>query len=100
MVIAGVVGRPHGLDGSFYVVEPQVDLLAAGQTVTLAGAARAIVRRAGTDQRPIIRVEGCEDRDGARALRGQQLVVDGAERPPLGPGEWWTRPSPRRRRCR
>ena len=89
MAIVGLVGRPHGLDGSFYVIEPRVALLAAGRTVTLAGAERAIVRRAGTDRRPIIRLEGCEDRDGAQALRGQELLVEDAELPPLGPDEWW-----------
>ena len=47
------------------------------------------MRRAGTDRRPIIRVEGCDDRDGADALRGQLLEVEALERPPLGPDEWW-----------
>jgi len=87
--VAGVVGRPHGLDGSFYVGEPEVALLALGTTVTLGGSERAIVRRAGTDRRPIIRVEGCDDRDGAEALRGQALEVPTPARPPLGPDEWW-----------
>ena len=89
MAVAGVVGRPHGLDGSFYVGEPDASLLVLGVTVTLAGSERAIVRRAGTDRRPIIRVEGCDDRDGADALRGQQLHVDAGPRPALGPDEWW-----------
>jgi 16S rRNA processing protein RimM len=86
---AGRVGRPHGLDGSFYVGEPQPALLKVGASVTIAGQPRAIVRRAGSDQRPIIRVEGCADRDGAAALRGQELEVDAAALPPLGPDEWW-----------
>ena len=89
MAIAGLVGRPHGLDGSFYVGEPQPALLELGMRVTLAGTPRAIVRRAGTVQRPIIRVEGCEDRDGAAALRGQELLVETAALPPLGEDEWW-----------
>ena len=89
MAIVGVVGRPHGLDGSFYVIEPRVALLEPGRTVRLAGVERAIVRRAGTDQRPIIRLEGCADRGGAQALRGQELLVEDSELPPLGPDEWW-----------
>jgi 16S rRNA processing protein RimM len=88
-VIAGVVGRAHGLDGSFYVGEPQAALLTIGRNLTIAGTARTIVRRAGTDQRPIIRLDGCEDRDSADALRGQQLHVEDAARPELGPDEWW-----------
>jgi 16S rRNA processing protein RimM len=89
VALAGRVGRPHGLDGSFYVGEPDASLLALGVSVTLAGGERTIVRRAGTDRRPIIRVEGCDDRDGADALRGQQLHVDAGPRPALGPEEWW-----------
>ncbi|HZL54933.1 MAG TPA: ribosome maturation factor RimM [Solirubrobacteraceae bacterium] len=89
MAEAGRVGRPHRLDGSFYVVEPKVELLTLGASVTVGGAAREIVRRAGTDRHPILRVEGCENRDGAEALRGQQLEVESSERPPLGPDEWW-----------
>jgi len=89
VAVAGVVGRPHGLDGSFYVGVPDASLLVLGATVTLAGSERAIVRRAGTDRRPIIRVEGCDDRDGADALRGQQLHIDSGPRPALGPDEWW-----------
>ena len=89
MAVAGVVGRPHGLDGSFYVGLPDASLLVLGATVTLAGSERAIVRRAGTDRRPIIRVAGCADRDAADALRGQQLHIDSGPRPALGPDEWW-----------
>jgi 16S rRNA processing protein RimM len=89
VVVAGLVGRPHGLAGSFYVGEPRVALLTVGVQVTLGGRERAIVRRAGTDLRPIIGVEGCEDRAGADALRGQPLEVHSAVLPPLGPDEWW-----------
>jgi 16S rRNA processing protein RimM len=88
VVSAGLVGRPHGLDGSFYVAEPKLELLVVGATVSVGGTPRVVVRRAGTDERPIIRLEGCQDRDGAEALRGQRLEVD-AELPPLGPDEWW-----------
>jgi 16S rRNA processing protein RimM len=89
VAIAGIVGRPHGLDGSFYVGAPEVALLALGTTVTLGGSERSILRRAGTDRRPIVRVEGCVDRDGAEALRGQQLHVEAGARSALGPDEWW-----------
>ncbi len=86
---AGRVGRPHGLDGSFYVTRPRPRLLRLGVAVTFAGQTAPIVRRAGTDERPIIRVEGVEDRAAADALRGSELVVDGADAPVLGEGEWW-----------
>lgn len=88
-VDAGHVGRAHGLDGSFYVTRPRADLLTAGATVTVAGAARRIERRAGTDERPIVRLEGTSSREDAEALRGEALLVARAELPALGDDEWW-----------
>jgi 16S rRNA processing protein RimM len=86
---AGRVGRAHGLDGSFYVTGARPRLLAAGARVTLAGTAREIVRRAGTDQRPIVRLQGVESRDAVTSLRGQELTVERGDTPPLEDGEWW-----------
>ncbi|TMK27455.1 MAG: 16S rRNA processing protein RimM [Actinobacteria bacterium] len=86
---AGRVGRPHGLDGSFYVSGARSRLLSAGTVVALAGRERAIVRRAGTDQRPIVRLEGVEDRAAAQELRGLELTVRAPQAPVLGEGEWW-----------
>ncbi len=86
---AGRVGRAHGLDGSFYVTRPRPRLLTLGATVTVAGRTAAIVRRAGTEQRPIVRLEGIEDRSAADALRGAELAVHDADAPALGEDEWW-----------
>jgi 16S rRNA processing protein RimM len=86
---AGRVGRPHGLDGSFYVTGPTSRLLAVGTTVTVAGSTLAVRRRAGTDARPIVRLDGIDDRAGAEALRGSELTVDADEAPALADGEWW-----------
>jgi len=87
--VAGRVGRPHGLDGSFHVIRPRADLLAEGAVLKVAGASREVVRRAGTDQRPILRLDGCEDRDAAEALRGEELRVPRGDAPALEPGEYW-----------
>jgi 16S rRNA processing protein RimM len=86
---AGRVGRPHGLDGSFYVTGARPRLLALGTHVAVAGRTAAISRRAGTDARPILRLEGVEDRAAAEALRGTELQVDVQEAPALAEGEWW-----------
>ncbi|HVR05127.1 MAG TPA: ribosome maturation factor RimM [Solirubrobacteraceae bacterium] len=86
---AGRVGRPHGLDGSFYVTDPRPRLLQTGTPVRLAGCARRIVRRAGLDARPILRLEGIEDRTAVEALRGEPLSVPLADAPSLPQGEWW-----------
>jgi 16S rRNA processing protein RimM len=80
------VGRPHGLDGSFYVNGPKL-LLAEGAVIRVAGADRRVERRAGTDERPIVRLEGISDRDGAAGLLGEQLLVD-LEEEPLEEGEY------------
>ena len=88
-IVVGRVGRPHGLDGSFHVTRPRADLLAAGAAVEVAGVTREIVRRAGTDERPIVRLAGCEGRDAAEALRGQELRVARADAPDLEPDEYW-----------
>jgi 16S rRNA processing protein RimM len=86
---AGRVGRPHGLDGSFYVTGARPRLLSVGTAVTVAGRGAAIVRRAGTEQRPIVRLEGVEDRAAAAQLRGMELTVQAPMAPELAEGEWW-----------
>jgi 16S rRNA processing protein RimM len=86
---AGRVGRPHGLDGSFYVTRPVARLLSTGASVSVNGRPATIVRRAGTEQRPIVRLVGVEDRAAAEALRGSPLTVAAPEAPALAEGEWW-----------
>jgi 16S rRNA processing protein RimM len=86
---AGTIGSPHGLDGSFHVTRPRAELLPLGSTVFVDGSERLIVRRAGTDRRPIVRLEGCEDRDAATQLRGRELLVPRDRAPQLEPDEWW-----------
>jgi 16S rRNA processing protein RimM len=86
---AGVVGRPHGLDGSFHVADPVASLLQVGTEVRLGDVRREIVRAAGHDGRPIVRLAGCEDRNAAEALRGQELFMARADAPALEEDEWW-----------
>jgi 16S rRNA processing protein RimM len=88
MLVAGRVGRPDGLDGSFHVVDARPDLLALG-AVTLGDRSLRVLRRAGTDERPILRLEGVADRGAAESLRGSSLLVDRAEAPVLGEDEWY-----------
>jgi len=64
-------------------------LLTLGARVTVGDRTAEIVRRAGTDARPILRLAGVEDRSAADALRGQPLSVAAAVAPQLGEGEWW-----------
>jgi 16S rRNA processing protein RimM len=80
LVSAGRVGRAHGYDGSFYVEQAQHPL-PAGTSLTIAGSDHVVERRAGTDDRPLVRLRGLSD---TRPIRGELLLVE-AE---LEAGEW------------
>ena len=82
----GRVGRPHGLDGSFHVVQARPELLKPG--VELLEGLGEIVARKGSPEKPIVRLACASDREGAEALRGRELVVDDALRPPLEDDEY------------
>lgn len=86
---AGRVGRPHGLDGSFHVTRPRGVLLTLGGTVRIGDDVHEIVRRAGTEDRPILRLRGIDERTAAEALREADLLVERADAPPLPEGEYW-----------
>jgi 16S rRNA processing protein RimM len=86
---AGRVGRPHGLDGSFYVTQARLPLLDSGRTLLVADREEEIVRRAGTDARPIVRLASCTTRAQAEALRGADLLVAADRAPALEEDEWW-----------
>jgi 16S rRNA processing protein RimM len=80
LVTAGRVGKAHGRDGSFYV-EGAEHPLGEGTAVTLGARAHTIERRAGTDDRPLIRLSGLDD---PRPLRDEPLLVEQE----LAAGEW------------
>jgi 16S rRNA processing protein RimM len=80
LVTGGRVGKPHGNDGSFHV-EEATHLLGLGETVVIGSSAHVVTRRAGSGERPLIRLDGVDD---PRPLRGQALLVE-AE---LADDEW------------
>lgn len=86
---AGRIGRPHGLDGSFYVTQPRTALLRPGLQVRVGEAEAEIVRLAGTDEKPIVRLALAGDRTAIEALRGQALTVPRDAAPPLEEDEWY-----------
>ena len=86
---AGRVGRPHGLDGSFHVTRPNVQLLHNADTVMIDDRQLEITRRAGTERSPILRVAEHDNRAAAESLRGKDMLVARADAPELGPDEWW-----------
>jgi 16S rRNA processing protein RimM len=72
LVTAGRVGKPHGLDGSFYVDGPRHPL-PEGAEVVLGATARVVERRGGTDERPLIRLSGLDD---PRSARGETMLIE------------------------
>lgn len=86
---AGIVGRPHGLDGSFHVGDAVAALLKVDVGVRVGDSDRRIMRRAGFDAGVIIRLEGCENRIDAQALGGEEILIARERTPELGPDEWW-----------
>jgi 16S rRNA processing protein RimM len=91
MVPAGRVGRPHGLDGSFHVTRPVPALLDEGAVLEVQGRPLRVERRAGSAEKPIVRLEGCASREHAEALRGADLLAPLAAVPPLEEDEFWAR---------
>lgn len=86
---AGSVGRPHGLDGSFHVLDAAPALLSLGARLHVGDGEREIVRRAGTERRLILRLDGCDDRSAAESLRGTELLIERTQAPALEQDEWW-----------
>lgn len=86
---AGRIGRPHGLDGSFYVTRARAVLLEVGVSVRVQQHCFTIERRAGTDQKPILRLAAVTSPEAVEAIRGQALFCSLADAPSLGEREWW-----------
>lgn len=88
-LVAGRVGRPHGLDGSFHVTRPRPALLRLGARVRVADRDAEVVRRSGTEDRPILRLDVAADREAVEALRGRDLLVAREAAPDLEEDEWY-----------
>jgi 16S rRNA processing protein RimM len=80
LVTGGRVGKPHGHDGSFYVDGPRHEL-PEGAEIVIGSGTHTIERRAGTDEKPLIRLAGVDD---PGPLRGEMLLVEDE----LAAGEW------------
>lgn len=85
---AGRVGKAHGLDGTFVVTRPRPRLLPLGGRLQVAGAETEIVRRSGTEDKPLLRLKGFDGREAAERLRGADLLVAREDAPKLDSDEW------------
>jgi 16S rRNA processing protein RimM len=84
LVPVGRVGKPHGLDGSFFVERGSEDKerFAVGAQLHVDGEPATVVASKSSRGRPVIRL----DRD---APRGAELAVPRAELPPPGEDEFY-----------
>ena len=71
------------------MVRADAELLAGRDELLLAGRRVALTRRAGTPEKPILKIEGSASREDAEALRGSELCIPQEEAPPLAEGEFW-----------
>ena len=82
----GRVGRPHGLDGSFFVEGPseRAETFASGATLYADGeAVKIVASKRGSQNRPVIKLE-------RRVARGATLAVPRDALPALGADEYYT----------
>jgi 16S rRNA processing protein RimM len=84
LVRVGRVGKPHGLDGSFFVENASEDAarFAVGVTLRLDGEPVKVIASKRSAGRPVIRL----DRE---ASRGAELAVPRSELPPPGEDEYY-----------
>ena len=88
-MLAGRVGRPHGLDGHFHVTQPTPRLLHPDIPLRVGDAPARITSRKGPPEQPILRLDVAADRTAVEALRGSDLVVDDVHAPALEEDEYW-----------
>ncbi len=85
LVQVGKVGRPHGIDGSFFVEGPSDDptRFAKGSTLYAAGEpAEVVVSKRGSGGRPVIKLDRPVE-------RGTTLAVPREALPPLDDDEYY-----------
>ena len=83
-VVVGRVGRPHGLDGSFFVEDPSEDpeRFVTGATVYVRGQAARVASSKRSGGRPVLRLD--------RAVsRGEELTLPRNELPELDEGAYY-----------
>jgi 16S rRNA processing protein RimM len=88
-ISAGRIGRPHGLDGSFYITKPREGVFSLGLAVHCGGRATTVRRLSGTAQKPVLALEGVHTREAVEALRGEDVWVARDLLPPLADDEFW-----------
>lgn len=86
LVPVGRVGRPHGIDGSFFVEGPsdRTERFARGATLYVGGEPAEVVgSKRGSGNRPVIKLD-------RHVERGTTLAVPREALPPLGEDEYYS----------
>jgi 16S rRNA processing protein RimM len=86
LVPVGRVGKPHGLDGSFFVEGPsdRAETFARGAELYVDGEpAKVVGSKRGSNDRPVIRLD-------RRVPRGATLAVPRSSLPALGEDEYYS----------
>ena len=82
LVRVGRVGRPHGVDGAFFVEEPseRAAVFAAGAELQVGGrTARVTLFRRGSGGRPVIKLDRSVERGAILAVPRESLPALGAD---------------------
>jgi 16S rRNA processing protein RimM len=85
-VVVGRVGRPHGLDGSFFVERPSEDarwFQVGSRLLADGGEVEVIAARHGSGGRPVLRLD-------RKLPRGSLLEVTRDALPPTAEGEYYS----------
>lgn len=90
LIMIGVIGKPHGVRGGFYL-DGAIDApaMVAGFEVLINELQYAVVSRGGLDKRPILSLTGVGSREAVEALRGSQVFAPRSTLTPLLDGEWY-----------
>jgi len=98
MIRIGRIARPHGIRGAVAVTldNPESESLygvgwvhlRAGDEVRRYGVLRSGPGRKG---QVLLQLEGVPTPEAAEALRGSEVLLEPAQLPPLGEGEYWER---------
>ena len=88
----GLIGRAHGLGGAFRVVgAADWYTFAPGATLLLDGEPRTLLSVAGTQQSPILELEGMTSREQAAASLGHALELRASDAPAPEEDAFWVR---------
>lgn len=86
----GVVGKPHGVRGGFYI-DGVVDApaLVAGLKLFIGDSVFTLASRGGTDKRPLLMLNEISSKEAIAELRGEMVRGERGDLTPLGEGEWF-----------